>query len=51
MSNAYRKAIRQVFAGKVDVVHDPYHVVALANQAIDQTRRLINLYKESLHYR
>ena len=39
MSDAYRKAIRQVFAGKVDVVHDPYHVVALANQAIDQTRR------------
>ena len=39
MSDAYRKAIRQVFAAKVDVVHDPYHVVALANKAIDQTRR------------
>jgi transposase len=23
------------------VVHDPYHVVALANQAIDQTRRVL----------
>ena len=39
MSDAYHKAIRQVFAAKVDVVHDPYHVVALANKAIDQTRR------------
>lgn len=39
MSAPYRKAIREVFAGRVDIVHDPYHVVALANKAIDETRR------------
>ncbi len=39
MSQAYHKAIRQVFGQQVDIVHDPYHVVALANQAIDETRR------------
>ncbi len=39
MSAAYRKAILQVFGQQVDIVHDPYHVVALANRAIDETRR------------
>lgn len=39
MSEAYAKAVRQVFGDKVDIVHDPYHVVALANEAIDETRR------------
>jgi hypothetical protein len=32
-------AVRQVFGDRLDVVHDPYPVVALANQAIDQTHR------------
>ncbi len=39
MSEAYHKAVRQVFGQQVDIVHDPYHVVALANRAIDETRR------------
>jgi transposase len=38
MSPAYLQAVRQVFP-QVDVVHDPYHVVTLANRAIDETRR------------
>ena len=38
MSAAYRKAVRQVFP-EIDIVHDPYHVVALVNKAIDNTRR------------
>ena len=44
MSAAYAKAVRDVFQGKVDVVHDPYHIVALANRAIDDTRR--DLYRD-----
>jgi len=39
MSPAYLLAVRQVFGDTVDVVHDPYHVVALASRAIDETRR------------
>ena len=39
MSEAYLKAVREVLGERVEVVHDPYHVVALANQAIDETRR------------
>ena len=39
LSGAYRSAVRQVFADTVDQIFDPYHVVALVNQAIDQTRR------------
>lgn len=39
MSEAYSNAVRMVFGTEVDIVHDPYHVVALANKAIDQTRR------------
>jgi transposase len=31
-------AVRKVFPD-LDIVHDPYHVVALANRAIDETRR------------
>jgi len=38
MSQAYIKAVREVFPD-VDIVHDPYHVVALVNKAIDETRR------------
>lgn len=38
MSPAYIQAVRQVFPA-VDIVHDPYHVVTIANRAIDQTRR------------
>ena len=38
MSPAYLQAVRQVFP-EVDIVHDPYHVVALVNKAIDETRR------------
>jgi transposase len=39
MSAAYLNAIRTVFGDRVAVVHDRYHVVALANKAVDQTRR------------
>ncbi len=39
MSAAYRKAVRKVFGEALDIVHDPYHVVALVNDAIDETRR------------
>jgi transposase len=38
MSPAYLRAVREVFP-HVAIVHDPYHVVALANRAIDETRR------------
>jgi len=38
MSPAYIQAVRQVFP-ELDIVHDPYHVVSLANEAIDETRR------------
>jgi transposase len=38
MSPAYLRAVREVFPD-VAIVHDPYHVVALANRAIDETRR------------
>ena len=39
MSEAYINAVESVFEGNVDIVHDRYHVVALANKAIDETRR------------
>jgi transposase len=39
MSSAYRRAVLDVFGDTVDVVHDPFHVVALASKAIDETRR------------
>jgi transposase len=40
MSPAYLQAVREVFP-KVDIVHDPYHVVTIVNRAIDETRRTI----------
>ena len=43
MGPAYLQAVRQVFPW-VDVVHDPYHVVAIVNRAIDETRR--DLYRQ-----
>lgn len=43
MSEAYIKAIKAIFP-RLDIVHDPYHVVALANKAIDETRR--EMYRE-----
>ena len=43
MGEAYRKAVRQVFP-EVDIVFDPYHVVALASRAVDETRR--DLYRK-----
>ena len=39
MSEAYAHAVREVFGDAVDIVHDPFHVVALASLAIDETRR------------
>ena len=39
MSEAYASAVRQEFDGTVDIVHDPFHVTALASKAIDETRR------------
>ena len=39
---AYLQAVKLVFP-QVDVVHDPYHVVAIVNRAIDATRR--DLYR------
>ena len=43
MSPAYLQAVKKVFP-RVDVVHDPYHIVALVNRAIDETRR--DLYRQ-----
>jgi transposase len=40
---AYLQAVKHVFP-HVDVVHDPYHVVAIVNRAIDETRR--DLYRQ-----
>jgi transposase len=39
MSEAFANAVRSVYGSKVDIVHDPFHVVALASEAIDETRR------------
>jgi transposase len=39
MSEAFASAVRQVFGDSVDIVNDPFHVVALASKAIDETRR------------
>jgi transposase len=39
MSEAYGNAVRRVFADTVDIVHDPFHMTALASKAIDETRR------------
>ncbi len=39
MSEAYASAVREVFGDALDLVHDPFHVTALASKAIDETRR------------
>jgi len=39
MSGAYKAAVTEVFGRDFDLVHDPFHVVALASKAIDDTRR------------
>ncbi len=39
MSDAYAKAVREVYGEELDVVHDTFHVVALASKAIDDTRK------------
>jgi len=39
MSGAYAGAVRAVFDDRLDIVHDPFHVTALASKAIDETRR------------
>jgi len=38
MTPAYMQAVREVFP-EVDIVHDPYHVVASVNKAIDENRK------------
>jgi transposase len=38
MSPAFLKAVKTVFPN-LDVVHDPYHVMALASRAVDTVRR------------
>ena len=43
MSQAYLNAVNEVFP-ELAVVHDAYHVVALANKAVDDTRR--DLYRD-----
>ena len=40
MSQAYLNAVREVFPD-LAIVHDAYHAVALANKAIDETRRYL----------
>ncbi|MFZ5787090.1 MAG: ISL3 family transposase [Acidobacteriota bacterium] len=39
LSASYIKAVRSVWGNRVAIVHDRYHVVALANKAVDDTRR------------
>ena len=39
MSDAFAKAVRDVFGATVDIVNDTFHVVALASKAIDETRK------------
>jgi transposase len=39
MSKSYANAVLEVFGGSVDIVHDTFHVVALASKAIDETRK------------
>lgn len=38
LGGAYQKAVKQVFPN-LDIVFDPYHVMALANKALDDTRK------------
>jgi transposase len=44
MSEAYASAVRKVFGDKLDIVHDPFHVTALASKAMDDSRR--DLYRQ-----
>lgn len=39
MSEAYASAVRTVFGDQLDIVHDPFHVTALASKAMDESRR------------
>ncbi len=39
MSGGYAAAVRRGWGGRGLIVHDRYHVVALANKAVDETRR------------
>ena len=39
MSDAFAKAVKQVYGDTVDIVNDTFHVVALASKAIDDTRK------------
>ncbi len=39
MSEEFANAVRSVYGSTVDIVHDPFHVVALASEAIDETQR------------
>jgi len=52
MSAAYANAVRSVFGDDVAIVHDRYHVVALANKAVDETRRDLvrSLTGDERHY-
>ncbi len=43
MWQAYMNAVREVFED-IPIVHDPYHIVSMANSAVDTVRR--NLYRE-----
>lgn len=38
MSPAFQSAVRKVWP-RVDIVFDPFHILALANRALDETRR------------
>ncbi len=44
MSPAFISAIENFFKGKVDIIHDPFHVVNMVNKALDETRR--DLYRQ-----
>lgn len=39
MSDAFAKAVREVYGQALPIVHDVFHVVALVSKAIDETRR------------
>jgi len=39
MSEAFAKAVKQVYGDTVDIVNDTFHVIALASKAIDDTRK------------
>ena len=38
-SNLFGGLIEEVFGEEFDLIHDPFHVVALVSKAIDETRR------------